>query len=92
MPRAGVIALFAALLAAPSLARADEAPLAPGMELEAIQSVTLHQAEIAKGSKVAVTDVVKHEGKIDGVKIDLGDGHIVKVALATVRNFFKIAE
>jgi hypothetical protein len=92
MPKVGVIALFAALLAAPSLARAeDDAAIAPGTELEAVESVTLHQAEIAKGSKVSVTDVVKHAGKVDGVSIDIGDGHIVKVGLATVRNFFRVA-
>ena len=54
--------------------------------------MTLHQAAIAKGSKVAVAAVLKHDGKVEGVSIELGDGQVVKVGLATVHNFFRVVE
>ncbi len=91
--RLGAIALFAALLAAPTLASAEEeAAIAPGTQLEAVEAVTLQKAEIAKGSKVAVAGLVKREGKVQGVSLELGDGHVVKVGMATVRNFFRVVE
>jgi hypothetical protein len=91
--RLGALALFAALLAAPTLARAEEdAAIAPGTELEAIDTITVQRAEIAKGSKVAVAGLLKHEGKVEGVSIELGDGHVVKVGMRTVRNFFRVVE
>jgi hypothetical protein len=93
--RLGAIALFAALLAAPTLAHAEEEAaiaLSPGTQLEAVDNVTLQRAEIAKGSKVAVAAVIKHEGKVAGVSLELGDGHVVKVGLATVHNFFRVVD
>ena len=72
---------------------AEEAnDLAPGTQLMALGNVSLHQAEIAKGSKVSVASVLLREGKLEGASLELADGHIVKVGLATIRSFFKVVD
>jgi hypothetical protein len=58
----------------------------------AIDNVTLHRAEIAKGSRVSVAEVVLRAGKLDGVSLELADGHIVKVGVAMVRSHFTVVD
>jgi hypothetical protein len=84
----------AAVLASPGVAQADEArsDLSPGVQLMAIDNVTLHRAEIAKGSRVSVAEVVLRAGKLDGVSLELADGHIVKVGVAMVRSHFTVVD
>jgi prepilin-type processing-associated H-X9-DG protein len=75
---------------APAAAHAEERDLAVGTELMATSDVTLHKAEIAKGSRVSVTKVTLHKGQIDAVNVALADGHVVKMTLAQVRSFFRV--
>lgn len=85
-----------AALASPAFgeraARADEGALSVGTSLQATSDVTLHRAEIAKGSRVAVTKILRRAGRVDGVSVALPDGHVVKVTLAQVRTFFRVAD
>jgi hypothetical protein len=69
---------------------ADEAPIGVGTELMATSDVTLHQAEIAKGSRVSVTKLSKSGGQIDAVSVALADGHVVKVTMAQVHTYFRV--
>jgi hypothetical protein len=71
-------------------ARADEDPIDVGTQLMATTDVTLHQAEIAKGSRVSVTKLSKNAGRLDGVSVALADGHVVKVTMAQVHTFFRV--
>lgn len=68
----------------------DEAELAIGTELQATSDVTLHQAEISKGSRVNVTKLLVRAGRVDGVSVALADGHIVKMTLGQVHTFFRV--
>ena len=61
-----------------------------GTELEATSDVTLHRAEIAKGSKVSVTRVLVRSGQVDGVSVALADGHVVKVTMTQVHSYFRV--
>ena len=70
---------------------AAEAPIDVGTELVATSDVTLHQAEIAKGSRVSVTKLSKSGGQIDAVNVALADGHVVKVTIAQVHTYFRVA-
>jgi hypothetical protein len=70
---------------------AAEAPIQVGTELVATSDVTLHQAEIAKGSRVSVTKVSKSGEQLDGVSVALADGHVVKVTMAQVHTYFRVA-
>jgi hypothetical protein len=85
------VALLGGPLALPSEARAEN-PIEVGTQLVATSDVTLHRAEISKGSKVSVTKILTREGRTDGFAVALADGHIVKVTLSTIRSFFRIAE
>jgi hypothetical protein len=69
---------------------AEEDPIDVGTQLMATTDVTLHQAEIAKGSKVSVTKLSKSAGRIEGVSVALADGHVVKVTIAQVHTFFRV--
>ena len=60
-----------------------------GTELVATADVTLHKAEISKGSHVSVTKVTMRDGHVDAVSVALADGHVVKVTLGTVRSYFR---
>lgn len=74
-----------------NIARAEEDDaLAVGTELMATADVTLHKAEIMRGSKVSVTKLYVHDGKLDGVNVALADGHVVKMPLAAVRSYFRV--
>jgi prepilin-type processing-associated H-X9-DG protein len=89
-PAAGI----ATMVWSPSEARADardgEREIAVGTELMATADVTLHKAEIAKGSRVSVTKVLRHGNVIDGVNVALADGHVVKMSLAQVHSYFRV--
>jgi hypothetical protein len=71
---------------------ADESEIAVGTELVATADVSLHHAEIAKGSRVSVTKLVIRQGRVDGLDVALADGHVVKVTMSTVRSYFRVAE
>ena len=76
------------------VACADEerSGIAVGTELEAVSDVTLHRAEIAKGSKVSVTQLLGHSGQVDGLSVALADGHVVKVTMSQVHSYFRVVE
>ena len=93
-----VAAIALSLLAAPMIdaalggneARAEEDAIAVGTELMATSDVTLHQAEIVRGSKVSVTKLNVREGKLDSINVALADGHVVKMPLMAVRSYFRV--
>lgn len=64
--------------------------VAVGTELMATADVTLHQAEIARGSRVSVTKLNVREGRLDSVNVALADGHVVKMPLVAVRSYFRV--
>jgi ABC-type amino acid transport substrate-binding protein len=70
----------------------EERAIAVGTELVAVTDVTLHQAEISKGSRVSVTKVELRDGKLDGVSVALADGHVVKLPMTTVHTYFQVAD
>lgn len=74
------------------VARADDggSEIAVGASLQATSDVTLHKAEIAKGSRVAVTKLLVRAGRLEGLSVALADGHVVKVTLAQLRSFFRV--
>jgi hypothetical protein len=61
-----------------------------GTELLALDDFTVHQAEIAKGSRVSVTKLVKRSGRLDRVHVALPDGHVVKMPIRMVRSYFRV--
>jgi prepilin-type processing-associated H-X9-DG protein len=63
-----------------------------GTELMATADVTLHQAEIAKGSRVSVTKITRRGDEVDAVNVALADGHVVKVTIAQVHSYFRVVE
>ena len=73
-------------------ALAAEEPIAVGTELMATSDVTLHQAEIAKGSRVSVTKLNKSGGQLEALSVALADGHVVKVTMAQVHTYFRVVE
>lgn len=83
VPAAGVVLI-------PAAACANERQLAVGDELQATSDVTLHKAEICKGSRVSVTKVSSHDGQVDGVSVALADGHVVKMTMTQVHTFFRV--
>jgi hypothetical protein len=70
----------------------EERAIGVGTELVAVTDVTLHKAEIAKGSRVSVTRVELRDGKLDGVSVALADGHVVKLPMTTVHTYFQVAD
>ena len=83
------VPVASALSARPALAAGEE-PIAVGTELMATSDVTLHKAEIAKGSRVSVTKLSKSGGQIEAVSVALADGHVVKVTMAQVHTYFRV--
>lgn len=83
-------------LVAPHEARADVDAideLAVGTELVAIADVRLHNAEIAKGSRVAVRKLDVHAGRLAAVDVELADGHVVpRVRMHLIRASFRVAD
>jgi prepilin-type processing-associated H-X9-DG protein len=87
------VAAPAAVVALEPAALADDdrsSEIAVGSELMATSDVTLHQAEIAKGSRVSITKILVHGGRIDGVSVALADGHVVKITTAQMHTFFRV--
>ncbi|MFT3775079.1 MAG: hypothetical protein QM820_57765 [Minicystis sp.] len=68
----------------------DGNEIAVGTELQATSDVTLHQAEISKGSRVNVTKLLVRSGRLDGVSVALADGHVVKMTLSQLHSFFRV--
>jgi hypothetical protein len=86
-----VIAPAASMMVNQGIALADDGDdIAVGTALQATSDVTLHQAEIAKGSRVNVTKLLTRSGRLDGVSVALADGHVVKVSLSQLHSFFRI--
>ena len=84
------LALAVPAVAAERVAVAEERSIEVGTELQATTDVTLHRAEIAKGSRVSVTKVLVHGGRVDGLSVALADGHVVKVTLEQVHSYFRV--
>jgi hypothetical protein len=62
-----------------------------GAELMAMDDIRLARAEIAKGAKVSVAKILRRQGQLASVDVVLADGHVIKkVALTTIRDFFRI--
>jgi hypothetical protein len=82
----------ASIVVTESVAIADEdrSDIAVGTALQAMSDVTLHKAEIVKGSRVSVTKLRTRAGRLDGVSVALSDGHVVKVTLSQLHSFFRI--
>jgi hypothetical protein len=80
----------ATVLDEPAACADDRGDLAVGTELQATSDVTLHKAEISKGSRVSITKLLVRGDRIDGVSVALADGHVVKVTLAQVRSYFRV--
>jgi hypothetical protein len=97
--RASALAVLLALAAVPAASvlgagealAEEERPISVGTELVATADVTLHKAEIAKGSRVSVTKLSRSGGQIDAVSVALADGHVVKVTMAQVHTYFRVA-
>ncbi|MCK6587231.1 MAG: hypothetical protein L6Q76_06570 [Polyangiaceae bacterium] len=65
--------------------------LTVGTELMAMDDIRLARADVAKGAKVSISKLLVRQGRIAGVDVVLADGHVVKkVALSTLRDFFRI--
>lgn len=75
----------------PTNAEVDEG-LDVGTRLVALDSVTVSQAEIAKGTTVNVTKLLRRQGRLAGVDVELADGHVARVPIATVRSSFRVID
>jgi hypothetical protein len=71
-------------------ALADDRSIEVGTELMATSDVTLHKAEIAKGSRVSVTKLSRSAGHVESVSVALADGHVVKMTMVQVHTFFRV--
>ena len=72
--------------------REEQEEIAVGTRLVALDSVTVSQAEISKGSTVSVTRLVHRQGRLSGVDVELKDGHIARVPIAKVRAAFRVID
>lgn len=63
-----------------------------GTRLVALDSVMVSQAEIARGTTVNVTRLLHRQGRLAGVDVELADGHVARVPIATVRSSFRVLE
>lgn len=63
-----------------------------GTRLVALDSVTVSQAEIAKGTTVNITKLLHRQGRLAGVDVELADGYVARVPIATVRSSFRVLE
>ncbi|WP_437734873.1 hypothetical protein [Sorangium sp. So ce1335] len=64
--------------------------IAVGVRLEAVADVKVARAEVARGSTVSVARIIERQGRITAVDVELADGHIARVAMATVRASFRV--
>jgi hypothetical protein len=94
----GVVGVAAALpvladggpLAVPEARAEDVGELAVGTQLEALSDVKLSRAELARGSRVSITKLIQKQGRLAAVDVELADGYIARVPIATLRAFFRI--
>lgn len=66
------------------------AEISVGAQLEALQDVTLGQAELVKGSKVNVVKVLHRKGNLASIDVELADGHVARAPATTIRTFFRL--
>ncbi|WP_437781515.1 hypothetical protein [Sorangium sp. So ce1097] len=93
-----VVAALAVVVPGGAAGAADEAPasdeaptdIAVGVRLEAVADVKVARAEVARGSTVSVARLIERQGRITAVDVELADGHIARVAMATVRTSFRV--
>lgn len=78
------------LIAEPAAFADDGGDVAVGTSLQATEDVTLHRAEIIRGSRVSVTKLVLRSGRLDGVRVALADGHVVTMSLAQMHRSFRV--
>ncbi|WP_437798700.1 hypothetical protein [Sorangium sp. So ce693] len=64
--------------------------IAVGVQLEALSDVKVARAEVARGSRVSVARLIERQGQLTAVDVELADGHIARVAMATVRKSFRV--
>lgn len=69
-----------------------EAPggLVVGARLEALANVKVARAEVAKGSRVSVAGLVERQGRLSAVDVELADGYVARIAVATIRKSFRL--
>jgi hypothetical protein len=95
---AGVVTALAAAAAvtaggaafAPAALADEPDELAVGAQLEALVNVKIAQAELAKGSRVNVAQLVRRHGRLSAVDVELADGYVTRVAILTVRSSFRV--
>ncbi|WP_437677575.1 hypothetical protein [Sorangium sp. So ce131] len=91
-----VVAALAVVVPGGAAAASEEAAatasdgLAVGAQLEALADVKVARAEVARGSRVSITRLIERQGHVAAVDVELADGHIARVAVATVRASFRI--
>ncbi|WP_437938689.1 hypothetical protein [Sorangium sp. So ce341] len=90
------VAALAAVVPGGAAGAAEEAPanaasgIAVGVRLEALADVKVARAELARGSRVSVARLIERQGQVTAVDVELADGHIARVAMATVRASFRV--
>ncbi|WP_237245004.1 MULTISPECIES: hypothetical protein [Sorangium] len=91
-----VVAALAVVVPGGAAGAAEEAPakvasgIAVGVQLEALADVKVARAEVARGSRVSVARLIERQGQVTAVDVELADGHIARVAMATVRASFRV--
>jgi hypothetical protein len=99
------ILALAVLVASPSLFEGDKTwgerqahaetasagdDLAVGVELLAVEDVSMHRAELVKGARVSVTKRNLRDGRLESVSVALADGHVLKLPIGAVRTYFRV--
>ncbi len=91
-----VVAALAVVVPGGAAGAAEEAPakgasgIAVGVQLEALADVKVARAEVARGSRVSVARLIERQGRLTALDVELADGHIARVAMATVRASFRV--
>ncbi|KYF90041.1 hypothetical protein BE20_44740 [Sorangium cellulosum] len=91
-----VVAALAAVVPGGAAGAGEEAPakvasgIAVGVQLEALADVKVARAEVARGSRVSVARLIERQGQLTAVDVELADGHIARVGMATVRASFRV--
>ncbi|WP_437835360.1 hypothetical protein [Sorangium sp. So ce1153] len=91
-----VVAALAVVVPGGAAGASEEAPaemstgIAVGAQLEAVADVKVARAEVARGSRVSVARLIERQGQLTAVDVELADGHIARVAMATVRTSFRV--
>jgi hypothetical protein len=93
---AAVVAALSVIVPAGAAGATEETPakvangIAVGVQLEALADVKVARAELARGSRVSVARLIERQGQLTAVDVELADGHIARVAMATVRKSFRV--